>query len=91
MLQLSALTTAISQLEVVAAVRQGIALRGHRDDQTSVESNPLQLPASLLRGQGYDGAGAMSGHTKGAAARIVAKYPKALYTHCASTNLIFVW
>ena len=71
--------------------RQGIALRGHRDDQTSVESNPLQLPASLLRGQGYDGAGAMSGHTKGAAARIVAKYPKALYTHCASTNLIFVW
>ena len=37
-----------------------------------------QLPASLLRGQGYDGAGAMSGHTKGAAARINAKYPK----HC---------
>jgi hypothetical protein len=43
-----------------------------------------QLPASLLRGQGYDGAGAMSGSTKGAAARIITtQYPKALYTHCS--------
>ena len=43
-----------------------------------------QLPASQLRGQTYDGAGAMAGKTKGAAARITELYPKALYTHCSS-------
>lgn len=46
-----------------------------------------QLPASLLRGQGYDGAGAMSGCTKGVAARISTLYPKALYTHCSAHRL----
>ena len=49
--------------------------------------NSWQLPASLLRGQGYDGAGAMSGCTKGVAARISTQYPKALYTHCAAHRL----
>ena len=39
------------------------------------------------RGQAYDGAGAMSGLSKGVAARITSKYPKALYTHCASHRL----
>ena len=29
----------------------------------------------------------LSGHTKGAAARISAKYAKALYTHCAAHRL----
>ena len=43
-----------------------------------------QLPATKLRGQTYDGAGAMAGKRKGAAARIVELYPKALYSHCAS-------
>ena len=42
-----------------------------------------QLPASMLCGQTYDGAGAMAGKTKGAAARIAECYPKAVYTHCA--------
>ena len=46
-----------------------------------------QLPATLLRGQSYDGAGAMSGCVRGAAARIHAGYPKALYIHCASHRL----
>ena len=46
-----------------------------------------QLPPSLLRGQSYDGAGAMAGHTRGAAARILAKYPKAIYVHCAAHRL----
>ena len=46
-----------------------------------------QLQPHLLRGQAYDGAGAMSGISKGVAARIVSKYPKALYTHCASHRL----
>ena len=46
-----------------------------------------QLDPKLLRGQSYDGAGAMSGKSKGAAARISLKYPKAVYAHCASHKL----
>ena len=46
-----------------------------------------QLQPHLLRGQAYDGAGAMAGKTKGAASRIKEKYPKALYTHCAAHRL----
>ena len=46
-----------------------------------------QLSATLLRGQSYDGAGSMSGSVRGAAARISAKYPKALYVHCAAHRL----
>ena len=56
-------------------------------DNILTQLNVWQLPASLLRGQSYDGAGSMSGHTKGAAARISAKYAKALYTHCAAHRL----
>ena len=43
-----------------------------------------QLPASMMCGQAYVGAGAMAGKTKGAAARIAERYPKAVYTHCAA-------
>lgn len=43
-----------------------------------------QLHASKLRGQTYDGAGAMAGKAKGAAARISELHPKAVYTHCAA-------
>ena len=46
-----------------------------------------QLQPQFLRGQAYDGAEAMAGASKGAAARITARYPKALYTHCASHRL----
>ena len=46
-----------------------------------------QLQPQLLRGQAYDGAGAMAGKSKGVASRIHSKYPKALYTHCASHRL----
>ena len=46
-----------------------------------------QLSASDLRGQTYDGAGAMAGKRRGAAARITDQYPKALYTHCAAHAL----
>lgn len=53
--------------------------------------NSWQLPVLMLRGQGYgqgyDGAGAMSGCTKGVAVRISTQYPKALYTHCAAHRL----
>lgn len=46
-----------------------------------------QLEPRLLRGQAYDGAGAMAGQIKGTAARIASLYPKAIYTHCASHRL----
>ena len=42
------------------------------------------LDPSKLRGQAYDGAGNMSGKTKGAAARISSEFPLAHYSHCAS-------
>ena len=38
-------------------------------------------------GQTYDGAGAMAGKKKGAAACITEVYPKATYTHCAAHAL----
>ena len=47
----------------------------------------LQLQTQFLCGQAYDGAGAMAGKSKGASAVILSKYPKALYTHCASHRL----
>ena len=37
----------------------------------------------MLCEQGYDGVGSMAGKRRGVAARIMDKYPKALYTHCA--------
>ena len=59
-----------------------------------------QLNIQMFCGQGYDGAGAMAGKRKGVVARIMTKYPKALYTHCAShvlnlciveaTNIVYV-
>jgi len=50
------------------------------------------LDLTLLRGQGYDGAGNMAGKTKGTAALITGLYPDALYLHCAShcLNLVIV-
>ena len=47
----------------------------------------MAVRATAASGQAYDGAGAMAGLTKGVAARIRAKYPKATYTHCASHRL----
>ncbi|KAE9525840.1 hypothetical protein AGLY_014066 [Aphis glycines] len=42
---------------------------------------------NYLRGQGYDGAAAMSGKFKGVQARIIEKYPTALYVHSVSHSL----
>lgn len=42
---------------------------------------------NYLRGQGYDGAAAMSGKFTGVQAKITDKYPTALYVHCASHSL----
>ena len=47
-------------------------------------ASTCQLNMQKLCGQAYDGAGAMAGKTRGVAARIMASYPKAVYTHCSS-------
>ena len=47
-----------------------------------------QFHLHLLCGQAYDGAGTMAGKSKGVAACICTKHPKAMYiTHCASYRL----
>ncbi len=46
-----------------------------------------QLDPHLLRGLAFDGAGAMAGRTRGAAARIISVYPRAMYTHCTAHRL----
>ena len=48
------------------------------------------LDLHLLRGQGYDGAGAMAGRISGVAARIPGQYPLAFYVHCFSHKLNLV-
>lgn len=50
----------------------------------------LNLPLSCLRGQTYDGAANMSGHTKGVQALLKEKQPLALYVHCGPhcSNLV---
>ena len=47
----------------------------------------LGIDIQNCRGQGYDGAGAVSGHTKGLSARILGINRKALYVHCHSHRL----
>lgn len=44
----------------------------------------LGINCSMMVGQGYDGAAAMSGSFKGVQAEIRKKYPCALYVHCSS-------
>ena len=57
-------------------------------DNILTKLEPLQLQPQFLRGQAYDGAGAMAGSSKGALlASLHARYPKAPYTHCASHRL----
>jgi hypothetical protein len=48
------------------------------------------LPVENCRGQGYDGASAMSSKSKGVCGRILKKNPKALYVHCSSYRLNLV-
>ena len=51
------------------------------------EIKKLGLDIQNCRGQGYDGAGAVSGKEKGVANRIKEVNPKALNTHCACHRL----
>ena len=56
-------------------------------DKMIATISALGLNLQNLRGQGYDGAGNMSGKTNGVAAIISSSYPLALYLHCASHSL----
>lgn len=47
----------------------------------------LGLELKYLRGQGYDGAAAMSGHFNGVQAHVTKNYPLAHYIHCSSHSL----
>ncbi len=47
----------------------------------------FNLDPTLLRGQGYNGAGNMAGKTRGAAAITTAQYPLTLYVHHAYHQL----
>ena len=60
-----------------------------RNLATAIEKacRSVNLDMSKLRGQGYDGAANMAGRCSGAAKLILCKYPKALYSHCASHKL----
>lgn len=51
------------------------------------ELKSLGVNLSFLKGQGYDGASAMSGQYKGCAAVIKKTYPEALYVHCSNHAL----
>jgi len=54
------------------------------------ELQPLSLDFNYMRGQGYDGAAAMSGAFNGVKAIILEEYPMAIYTHCVSHSLNLV-
>lgn len=62
--------------------------RGEDLARTILETlGSLGLDLSYIRGQGYDGAAAMSGAFNGCQAKIKEKCPSALYVHCASHSL----
>ena len=91
--------TDISIDEQLSIIVSTILMKGHQReylwsftneaiaDDILVKLKNWQLQLEFLRGQAYDGAGAMAGKSKGAAACVTAKQPKAFYTHCASHRL----
>ena len=48
------------------------------------ELKELDLDLDHLRGQGYDGSGAMAGSVQGASSIILQKHPLAIFVHCCS-------
>ena len=62
--------------------RQGIALRGHRDDNNDTNSSSLDI--QLCRSQTMDGAGNMDGKQAGCAARFTKLSRKAVHHYCSS-------
>jgi len=55
------------------------------------ELQSLGLDLNYMRGQGYDGAAAISRTFNGIQTIILEKYPMAIYTHCVSHSLDLVF
>lgn len=63
-------------------------LTGRALAKTMLESlQQMGLDLRYMRGQGYDGAAAMSGRFNGCQAVVQEQYPTALYVHCANHSL----
>ena len=82
------LKTSSPETLLIQFVECDTGISGHAlaDKMTSVISL-LGLDLQNLRGQGYDGAGNVSGKKNGAATIISFLYPLAAYNHCASQML----
>ena len=72
-------------VELESWTGQGIA-----DTLKNFLSTTLGLDLNLLRGQGYDGAGAMAGSSKGCAVLIQNEFPRAHFFHCAAHQVSLV-
>ena len=63
-------------------------LSGKALSETLLEAiSKLKLDINYCRGQGYDGAAAVSGSKNGMAAHIIKENPNAIYTYCFSHRL----
>ena len=51
----------------------------------------LNLSIDDCTRQAYDGAGSVAGHINGLSAQILKRSPKALYTHCYSHRLTYLF
>ncbi|KAF3859978.1 hypothetical protein F7725_000233, partial [Dissostichus mawsoni] len=84
----------LSILDVINLSKRNIALRGNWTGEKAILSQLEKwgLEIDYLRGQGYDGASAMSGHVSGVQQRMKELQPRALFTHCRShaLNLVVV-
>ena len=74
--------------EFLASLHCKSGLSGKALSETLLEAiAELKLDINDCRGQGYDGAAAVSGSKNGMAAHIIKENPKAIYTHCFSHRL----
>ena len=64
--------------------REGLAGKNLASVILKCFNEDLFLDINDCRGQGYDGAGAVSGHINGLVAHIKRLNKKAIYTHCYS-------
>ena len=67
-----------------AECKSGVSGNAIATNLVDILKNKWHLNLENLCGQAYDGAGAMARRIRGVAARIMADYPKAVYTYCSS-------
>ena len=71
----------------VEPLRRRVTTEENIAEAIKSELRVLGLDMRNCRGQGYDGAGNMSGKYSGTAVRIQNEFPDAVYDHCASHRL----